>query len=62
MPVAPPRWLVSWAEVGWGRGPWVGASLAMREAQTLAHKVGGSGYCELSGKQKTSGGPQRRVC
>ena len=21
--VAPPRWLVSWAEVGWGRGPWV---------------------------------------
>lgn len=40
MPVAPLRWYVSWAEEGWDRGPWVGASLAMREARTLAHEVG----------------------
>lgn len=41
MPVAPARWAMSGAEVGWGRGPWAGAwAWAIREAQIQACEVG----------------------
>lgn len=41
MPVAPARWAMSWTEVGWGRGPWVGAwARVIREAQIQACEVG----------------------